>query len=174
MIQKAELRRRLLDSRRSISHKRRLEASLSLFNRLKDKGPILSFFPIRNEIDTTLLNKFLAKTGILFLPRVEDNRLIPYRVTDLETQLEISSYGIPEPNPNICEKASFPKISLILVPGLGFNRDGYRLGYGKGYYDNLLGSAKTSFSLGIGFKEQLVEKLPRDAWDIPTSELFLV
>jgi 5-formyltetrahydrofolate cyclo-ligase len=61
------------------------------------------------------------------------------------------------------------------VPALGFDKDLYRLGYGKGYYDQFLARARDIPSIGVGFKEQLCqEPLPRDPWDIPVKELLLV
>lgn len=67
------------------------------------------------------------------------------------------------------------QIDSILVPGLGFDREMYRIGYGKGYYDRLLSKTGDIPTIGVGFKEQFSEELfPRDPWDIPVRELLLV
>jgi 5-formyltetrahydrofolate cyclo-ligase len=56
------------------------------------------------------------------------------------------------------------KIDLLVVPGIAFDKKGYRLGYGKGYYDRLL-SGKRTFSIGLAYSFQLLENLPHDRYD---------
>ena len=173
-IQKIELRKAFLIVRKGIPEQRRKQAAITLTETIQDRGHTLSFFPMGSEIDLSSLNLILAKSGRLFLNRLEEARLVPYRVTRLD-QLQLSSLGIPEPDPNFCTKAMSSEIDLILVPGLSFDREGYRLGYGKGYYDILLSSLINITSIGIGFHEQLASKsLPRDSWDIPVKELLLI
>lgn len=173
MIPKTEWRSQLLLRRRSLSGVRRSEASLALWENLQGRGSFLSFCSFQSEIDTSLLNAALASQGRLFLPRVEGDSLIAYQVTDPEKQLIRSSLGVLEPNPALCSPISFSQLESILVPGLGFDRKFFRLGYGKGHYDRLLASIDLP-SIGIGFKEQLIEEgLPNDPWDVPVQELRL-
>lgn len=147
MIQKSEARKILLERRRKISPQRRVEASLALFKDLKDWGTILSFSSIGSEIDLTALNEYLKSKGRLYL--------VPY-------QAELS-YELPS-----------SQIDCILVPGVGFDREHFRIGYGKGFYDRLLARYKSLFTIGVGFKEQLFEELlPRDPWDIAVQKLKL-
>jgi len=63
---------------------------------------------------------------------------------------------------------SLKDIDVILVPGLAFDRECYRLGWGKGFYDRLLKRAG-GFSLGIAYSFQVLKRLPRDHWDIPVD-----
>jgi 5-formyltetrahydrofolate cyclo-ligase len=125
-----------------------LEASLSLKETFQVKGSVLSFSPFGSEIDLAPLNQRLAAENRLYL--------VPYRV---ESLIEVP----------------LSQIACILVPGLGFDRDNYRLGYGQGYYDRFLAEAKDILTIGVGFREQYCEEpLPRDPWDIPVKELLLV
>lgn len=173
-IRKTELRKKFLLLRNSISQCRRKEASRLILEKLQNRGRILSFYSIGSELDLSLLNTALAHSGRLMANRLENGLLIPYHV-HAEQELLASSLGILEPNPAIAKKASFSEIDLILVPGLAFDQEGYRLGYGKGYYDKLLAANREVPAAGIGFKEQLFpELLPRDSWDIPVQELILV
>lgn len=173
MIPKTKWRSQLLLQRRSLSEARRNEASLALRENLLERGSVLSFCSFQSEIDTSLLNAALASQGRLFLPRVEGTSLIAYHVTDPEKQLIRSSLGVLEPDPALCSPISFSQLERILVPGLGFDRRFFRLGYGKGHYDRLLASTDLP-SIGIGFKEQLIEEcLPTDTWDVPVHELYL-
>ena len=174
LILKTELRKKFLHLRNSIPQARREEASRLLFELLRNRGRILSFYTIGSEIDLSFLNTFLAQSGRLMANRLEEGLLVPYHVHK-EQELIISSLGILEPNPANARKVAFSEIDFILVPGLAFDREGYRLGYGKGLYDRLLAAIGEIPTAGIGFKEQLSpDLLPRDPWDIPVKELILV
>jgi 5-formyltetrahydrofolate cyclo-ligase len=174
LIPKLKWRQILLEIRNSLSVKRREEAALHLRTLLVSRGRLLSFFSFQSEIDTHSLNVILASQGRLFLPKREKDALIPYQVTDLASQLQKTSFGLMEPKPELCKRASFDQFDAILVPGLGFDSDHYRLGYGKGYYDRLLAHTKLP-AIGVGFQEQAVASpLPKDPWDLPVQELILV
>jgi 5-formyltetrahydrofolate cyclo-ligase len=56
---------------------------------------------------------------------------------------------------------------LIIVPGLGFDTNGCRIGHGKGYYDNLLKNSRNALHIGLAFEAQIVKKIPVDAHDLP-------
>lgn len=146
-ILKTDLRKLLLAKRKAIPQERREEASQNALETLQNRGRLLSFSPVGSEIDLTLLNESLKKRGLLFL--------VPYTLDAL--------FHVPS-----CD------VDAILVPGLGFDREHFRLGYGQGAYDRFLATIKNIPTIGIGFKEQLYEdSLPRDPWDIPVQELLL-
>jgi len=173
-IRKSDLRQRFLLLRNAIPQNRREAASQALIEPLRDRGRILTFYSIGMEIDLSLLNSMLVKLGWLMANRLEQGKLVPYHIGH-EQDLLISPLGIPEPNPSVSQKVDFAEIDLILVPALAFDREGYRLGYGKGYYDKLLATTGDIATVGIGFQEQLsIDLLPRDPWDIPVKELILV
>lgn len=147
MIQKSEVRKLLLEKRKAISNERRKEASLGAFTNLKEMGRLLSFSPIGSEIDLTLLNTYLKEKGCLYL--------VPYEIDLL--------FHVP-----------LEEIDYILVPGVGFDRKNFRIGYGKGFYDRFLATCTNIPTIGIGFKEQLYEgNLPIDPWDIAIDEIRL-
>jgi len=141
--------RQILQMRRkALSSERREQASLLLKEKLLLKGKVLSFTSMGTEIDLTPLNQLLAAENRLLL--------VPYK-------------------PDALFAVSLDQVDCILVPGLGFDREGYRIGYGKGWYDQFLASAGDILTIGVGFKEQMCEELlPRDSWDIPVKELILV
>lgn len=147
MIPKNEWRQILIQRRKAISQERREEAAHLALQKLKSKGHILSFSPFGSEIDLGPLNAYLKSKGRL--------TLVPY---ELDQFFHVNLL----------------QIDCILVPGLGFDREKTRLGYGKGYYDRFLKNVNAVPTIGIGFKEQLcTELLPKDSWDIPVQELLL-
>ncbi len=173
-ILKSELRKTFLVLRGEIPQHRQRQASASIAERLKDRGRILSFYSIGSEIALSFLNAILASKGCLMSNRLEQGVLIPYHISS-EHPLMISRLGIPEPDPTKEKKALLSEIDLILVPGLAFDKVGYRLGYGMGHYDKFLATTGDIPTVGIGYLEQLsVAPLPRDPWDIPVKELILV
>ena len=60
-------------------------------------------------------------------------------------------------------------IDLIFVAGLAFDREGYRIGYGVGYYDKFLKKVPKALKIGLAFDFQIVDKLPREAHDFPVD-----
>ena len=68
-------------------------------------------------------------------------------------------YGIREPDISECEKAYFTSESVCLVPGLCFDINGSRLGYGKGYYDRFM-EIFNGYTIGVGFDECVSDKIP--------------
>lgn len=137
---------------------------------------VLLYAPIRNEVDTQPLMDELFSRGVrVLLPRCRPDAPgeMDLACPNCPEELVRGAYGIPEPDPVACpplpelNRETAPDVAL--VPGVGFDRLGYRLGYGQGYYDRLLASEAMAacLSLGLGYHFQLVDQLPRDPWDVP-------
>lgn len=170
ILDKRALRLEWIKKRQAIPDRRRIEASIALSKQQFPSCVIASFVSFRDEIDTAPLNMQLARKELLALPKIEPDGLSFYLVNDLGRQLDPSSFGILEPIPSLCTPAT--NLHLILVPGLAFDHDHHRLGYGKGHYDRYLAN-HSIHSIGIGFKEQLTAALPNDPHDIALSEIAL-
>lgn len=125
-----------------------------------------------NEVDTTkYTNTLLASGKICLVPKVDiqTNSLLLYQITSLST-LSPGYQGIPEPNDQANPVPSSIIPDAMLVPGIAFSEDKYRLGYGKGYYDRLLAQLpKTTFTLGLAYSWQIIPAptFPQEAHDIP-------
>lgn len=170
-MNKTELRTHYRAIRAQVSQSRRIksaQAACKWMGKREKRGPILSYASFGSELDTGPLNTSLMEKGLLVLPRVEGNHLELYRVQAF-AHLQKNLWGIWEPDPNQCRPISSAAISLVLVPALAFDSRGYRLGYGKGYYDRLLAQIPMHVeTIGLGFREQSHPSLlPIEPHDIP-------
>jgi len=105
----------------------------------------------------------------VLLPRVNkaSKHLELFEVKDLDRDIAVGAYGIREPVVERCERfESLGEIDLILMPGVAFDREGGRLGYGGGYFDRLLAHLPHRPALIAGaFEMQIVEEIPQERTD---------
>ncbi len=143
---------------------------------------VLLYMAFRQEADTRqLLNHSLKQNKITLLPRcIRGSHSLELAAVTDAAQLVSGAYGILEPDPVLCPRHTHPVPEIAVLPGVGFDRQGFRLGYGSGYYDRLLesGSMTATLRIGLGFDFQLLDTLPTDPWDKPvhaicTEERFL-
>jgi len=131
-----------------------------------------------DELDTHgLIAELLRRKGAVALPRAQREpwRLDFHRVTSFPEGFLRGYQGIHEPDPaHYGERLETKALDLILLPGLLFDRHGFRLGYGGGYYDRLLGQPGHPHAIGLAFSMQLVApdvELPLDPWDQPVDAI---
>jgi len=172
---KESLRKKYLTNRKGISDERREGAQKALLPKLEAMTEgyknILSYSSFGSEVSMHLFNRFLQGEGRLCLPRIEGQSLVPYAVSDMEKQLITFSHKFLEPDDS-CRKST--QIDLVLVPGVAFDKDGARVGFGRGFYDKYLEKTEVK-SIGICFKEQVAnEILTLEEHDIPMESLCIV
>lgn len=171
---KAGLRQEARGRRRAIAGEVREAAAVAIRDRLL-VGPLAGaavvacFASFGDEIDTRPLMEALAaghRTVALPLVLHRERRLEFRAVDRFPAGCVPGPFGILQPDPLQCPEIIEPEaLEAIVVPGLAFTRDGWRLGYGGGYYDRLLLEAPRAKSAGVAFHGQLVESLPLDPWD---------
>ena len=128
---------------------------------------IASFISFKSEISTHFLNEFLLNNGkILCLPLIKNNSAtLNFAEYNLKTKLVSGKFGIMQPSD--LSKEFFPEI--ILTPCLAFDENGFRLGYGGGYYDktfSYLKKIKHKFiSIAVAFDDQKIDELVHDKYD---------
>ena len=127
---------------------------------------IASFLSIKSEISTNDLNQYLLSLEkILCLPVIENNKeFLVFRRYCFGDELKEGKFGVREP---INSQTYLPDI--IFVPCLAFDENGFRLGYGGGYYDKCIAnffSIKHKFiSIGLAYEEQKVKNVVHDSLD---------
>ena len=122
---------------------------------------LLIYISINSEVDTIkIINYFLYAKNIA-VPKIIDNDMFFCYVTNLN-DLTPGKYNIPEPtNENIV--TDFDN-AICIVPGICYDKENYRIGYGKGYYDRFLSKNKIK-TIGLCYKECMIEKIDNDKYD---------
>ncbi|MBK7973763.1 MAG: 5-formyltetrahydrofolate cyclo-ligase [Deltaproteobacteria bacterium] len=172
---KADVRRELLRRREAQLPDVRSARSGPVQGRFLQLAPVLAgssvalYSPIRGEVDTALIFERTRRDGkrVAFpvaLPA--EGRLEFYVVDDLR-ELVPGNFGIAEPSGPASRRLDPREIDVIAVPGVAFDHQGRRLGYGGGYYDRLLGSTSTrpQFVVGVAFDDQILDEVPHDGRD---------
>jgi 5-formyltetrahydrofolate cyclo-ligase len=160
-MQKKQLRLKYKDLRKELSENEREEMSLTITNKLLtlpiwDKIYFHVFLPIveQKEVDTELILHLLSgkdKEIIISKSNFELSTMTHFLLTD-NTQIKINKYNIPEPVDGI--EVPTHKIEVVFVPLLAFDKQGHRVGYGKGFYDKFLSECKPeTIKIGISFFE---------------------
>lgn len=132
---------------------------------------IHAYLPMGKEIDISpLLQSLLEKNITVVVPKTLPKRKLENLVlTDL-TKVEKGVFGTTHPASGIIYNDAF---DLIIVPGLAFDKNNYRLGYGGGYYDNFIVNHQEAKMIGIFYPFQEVEKVPIEAHDVQLDELLV-
>ena len=144
---------------------------------VREKSQILIYCSYLSEVETIpLLHRCLELGKRVSVPLTVPQRfeLLVVAITDPATDLLPGYKGIPEPLPSLVEHRSVPPQSLeiAIIPGAVFDRAGYRLGYGGGYYDRFFAQkAPQAYRIGLAFSRQLVHRIPVLSHDIPLDML---
>lgn len=138
---------------------------------------ILVYSAIQSEVDLSgLYCPAWEKDKQLFFPKVSGKQMDFFCVSSL-TQLKKGAFSVMEPD---TEKYALTKFdaaygkgnSVMLVPGVAFSADGYRIGYGGGYYDRYLALYDGIYTVGIAYEEQIVPEVFAEVHDYRLDEII--
>ena len=133
----------------------------------KDAMTIATYLPIKSEVDVSGLLQLGTSTQCFVAPRTLPNFELSFHQIAPKDALETGFGDVQQPIDS-AKFVSVSKIDLFLVPLAACDRQGNRLGFGKGYYDRALAGAP-GYKLGIGFHCQLTEHIPFDSYDVPMN-----
>jgi len=175
--QKAEIRRLYRRHRHTLDRDYRRQASRAIVERLTAWAPVaharrvMTYLSFNDEVETfPLVRRLLAEGKSVVVPYIHQGviNLIPAEITNLERDLQVGPMGILEPRPDQLRAVDPRTIDVHVAPGIVFDEMGFRIGYGKGYYDHfLLLRSPHSVVVGVAFDIQLAESVPHELWDIP-------
>lgn len=128
---------------------------------------VLAYGATAEEIDPAPAVAALRGHGVaVAFPRIEAPGVLGVHLVAHDDELERGPYGLTQPKPE-ASRAPLGSVDAVLVPGVAFDAQGYRLGYGGGYYDRLLPQLRDDcLTIGIAYDEQLIERIPAEEHDV--------
>ena len=176
------LRKEAAAIRDAIPEQERAAQSEKIFGRVTElkeyhnSDAILCYYSIGSEVDThQFLNRAISDGKRVYIPRVLSKEEMRFYLYESE-KLAVSRFGIPEPEEDpekefVFEKES-PEKCLVVMPGLSFDNDGGRLGYGGGYYDRFLAARPGMHTCAVAFGAQIREHVPTDPLDVRPQKVI--
>ena len=171
---KADLRQRLRARRKALVHSERRRSARALgrqflrHRELRRARRVALYLAMGSELDTRPLQQLLARRGVaVHAPRIGRDGLLQF-VALRGTCLRRHAHGMAQPAPG--RRVPPCKLDLILLPLLGYDDDGQRLGQGGGYYDRTLArlrGARRPLRIGLAYPCQRVARLPVEPHDQP-------
>ncbi|MDQ3840695.1 MAG: 5-formyltetrahydrofolate cyclo-ligase [Thermoproteota archaeon] len=170
--EKEKIRKSMLKIRNSVPETELFERSKLVQNNVLNSSHFANsetlgvYYPVGSEVRTEeIIQKALNLAKKVALPIIDSDKMKFYQVNLRHLQdntLVTGKFGLKEP---VKKGAEITKIDLLIVPGIAFDHEGARIGYGRGYFDRYIRGAKVSFSLGLGYRFQLISK------SLPQSDL---
>lgn len=177
--ERQQLRQRLREQRAALPAAQRIAAAQGLLQQLRQLPEltvderIAGYFAVNGELSLHLAVAHCWRQGKAFhLPVADAARRLRFARYDAASTVQPNRYGIPEPVVPADALVAPDALELVLVPLLGFDRSGHRLGYGGGFYDTSFAFLQTQsrpatpLLVGVGYSFQEVEALAPASWDI--------
>lgn len=167
-MRKEKLREKFRKIRNRMSKSYRRKASKKITEKLfqmsefKNAETIALYWSFGSEVDTrAIFKKIFALEKESVFPRINSSKrgMKFCQVADPKKDFIPGLYNILQPRAGL-PAVSLNKIDLVLVPGIVFDRRGYRLGYGKGYYDRFLRKVPSALAVGLTYEKTLIKALP--------------
>lgn len=165
--EKEAVRKKLLETLLSLTSReverrsKNVEKNLQKLSYYINTKCIMVYFPLKGEVNLLGMVREALKEKIVCFPFIKGKELIPYQIQDLENDLVTGPFGVKQPTPERTKPVSKEDLGMVIIPGLAFDREHYRLGRGGGYYDRFLRSlGKKTKKIGVAFDFQVLETLP--------------
>ena len=172
-MDKKELRRQIREQKRAMTEEEivaRSEALGKLFRAsqlYQQAKTIYGYLPYNQEVRTVpMLEQAILDGKQVAVPKVIGDDMVFIYLADMN-QVEKGYAGIPEPIAN--EPIATDETALVLMPGLAFDPQGHRIGYGGGFYDRFLEKEPDHPTLALCYAFQMLEHLETEAHDIPVN-----
>lgn len=173
-VTKREWRTLIAQKKKTYTSAQLTQWSSSLLSKLEDHPvfcqakTVLMYYALPDEVQTQAFVERWSKSKNIILPVVQGNDL-ELRFYEGKDSLKKGAYGIEEPYGR--RLTNYNDIELAIIPGVSFDKEGNRLGRGKGYYDRLLPQL-SAYKIGICFQFQVAPLLPTEPFDILMDEVW--
>jgi 5-formyltetrahydrofolate cyclo-ligase len=172
-MDKKELRRSIRERKRAMTEEEIVTRSAALGKAFADSEfyrnaeTIYGYLPYNQEVRTVpMLEQALRDGKKVAVPKVIGDEMVFIYLTDM-SQVEKGYAGIPEPIAN--EPVAQDETALVLMPGLAFDQEGHRIGYGGGFYDRFLEKEPKHPTLALCYAFQMLPHLETEEHDIPVD-----
>lgn len=180
METKEQIRKRIIQIRNQMKSEEVTQKSSLIAQKVlmtpeyEEADNILLYADYRHEVMTREIfdDAVLRKKKVFFPKSNDDGTMEFYQVVSVK-QLESGYKGIKEPmvDERYLYRFQRSEDTLIIVPGVAFDTKGYRVGYGKGFYDRFLQDKRQMTVIGLCFSNQVVEEMPHDEHDIRMDKI---
>lgn len=129
------------------------------------------YLPMGTEIDISpFIHQLLERNLTVVSPKTLKERQLQHLILNSFDELEDGVFGTKHPLNSIEYIGNY---DLIVVPGLAFDNDNFRLGYGGGYYDNFLANNQKALKVGVFYPFQQVNSVPKEPHDIRLDKILI-
>jgi len=179
MGNKGDIRKRVLALRDALTDAEIVAKSGEIARRVaelaafREASMLMVYLDFASEVRTDDLIRLgwdNDKEIVVPLCRPASRELVPCRI-DGFGDLEAGHYGIREPRADRIRPVPVHRIDAVLVPAVAFDRRGYRIGYGGGYYDRFLPRVPQAARIGMAFSCQIVARVPADPHDVTVERI---
>ena len=175
-MNKSILRSKYIEIRKSIKGENKLKYDNDIFGKIinsseyKKSKLVLIYVSLKDEVDTIkLIKQCLKENKKVAVPKCQGNTINFYYINSLE-ELKKGKFNLLEPENNSLVLDS--ENSICIIPGICFDKQGNRIGYGKGYYDRFLEKYRGT-KIGITYKDCICEKIDTDKYDIKMDKIIV-
>ncbi|CCV63685.1 5-formyltetrahydrofolate cyclo-ligase [Alteracholeplasma palmae J233] len=173
MLSKDNIRKELLEYRKTLNEDiknksaKKVIDSITNDSNFKSSNYVGLYMPIAGEIDLTSLIEMYPEKIYAF-PKMVNKKIVYYKYNE-KTDFELSNFNVPEikAGENITDKLDY-----ILVPAIALNKEGYRVGFGKGYFDMFFKEHTKCIRVGITYEFSIKEFIP-ESHDIKMNYYFI-
>jgi 5-formyltetrahydrofolate cyclo-ligase len=172
---KSTIRKQIIKQRKQLSKQDVSLLSAQICNRIISHNCFINsksiaiYYAYNNEVD---LSSLLFQNKTILLPAIKESKMMEFRPYSFNDDLIANKYGILEPSITLPSES----MDLCLLPLVGFNRKGDRLGMGAGFYDRYFASnrlnKKATILAGVAYDFQESVTIQSDTWDIPLNYIF--
>lgn len=180
ILNKKDIRRKMLRQREQMDNQEVQALSQRIMGKLKKlpvyktSKTIMLYLSFENEVDSTRIIEDCLEDGkrvVMPYCSKSDMSITPTEIKNLDLDLSENSMGYKQSKKDSLKPVDISEIDLIVIPGIAFDRKGYRVGFGAGYYDRFLGKVNFEIpTIGLAYDFQIVDSfIKMEDYDIPVD-----